>query len=83
MISTLYELDDQSEQLHRKYVNGLIRIQDSNGIVYNQEGNNYLNFKFVKNQNNFTKRNEQLRDIPKFMSTIWNMKSPKIIIIEI
>jgi hypothetical protein len=86
---------DQEElnQLRSKYVNGLIRIQDLNGIVCNQDGCYYLNFKFTKETqvdpasaptNNNTassfKPNDLLKNIPKFMSTIWNMKSPQIII---
>jgi hypothetical protein len=90
---------DQEElnQLRSKYVNGLIRIQDLNGIVCNQDGCYYLNFKFTKenqvdpagaatttiattNNASSFKPNDLLKNIPKFMSTIWNMKSPQIII---
>ena len=73
---------DQEElnQLRNNYIHGLIRIQDLNGIVCNQDGCHYLNFKFNKESDVNFNPNELLNNIPKFMSTIWNMKSPQIII---
>ena len=72
-------------ELKSKYVHGLVKVQDSSGIMYNQDGNLYLNFKFdnlnKENEIDTTQKlNENLRDIPKLMSLMWNMKSPQIII---
>ena len=65
--------------LRTKYVHGSIRIQDTNGIVYNNEGSSYVNFKLLDDDNNGG-LGGQLADVPKFMSCVWNMKSPQIII---
>jgi hypothetical protein len=42
----------------------------------------YLNFKLekLKSDSSSFKINEQLRDVPRYMSTVWNLKSPQIII---
>ena len=66
-------------RLRAKYVHGLLKIQDTNGFVSNPDGNYYMNFKYDY-QDETGKLSEELRNIPKFMSTIWNMKSPQIII---
>ncbi|CAF0859038.1 unnamed protein product [Brachionus calyciflorus] len=69
------------DKLTTQYVNGLIKIQDTNGIILNPEGSYYLNFKLEKDQNlQYVNIGEQLRNIPKFMNSVWGMKSPQIII---
>lgn len=73
-----YMTESELNELKSRFTNGLIKIQDSNGIISNQEGNKYLNFKFDFQEN--LKINEQLKLIPKFMSKAWSMKSPQIII---
>ena len=74
--------DYEINQLKSKFVHGLIKIQDTNGIISNQDGNYYMNFKYERNEQVEATNNlsEQLRNVPKFMSTVWNMKSPQIII---
>ena len=54
-------------ELKSKYVHGLVKVQDSSGIMYNQDGNLYLNFKFdnlnKENEIDTTQKlNENLRD---------------------
>ena len=78
--------------LKNKYAHGIIKIQEPSGIVCNADGNYYLKFKFdaVSNapggsidqssQKASSKPSQQLRNIPKFMSSVWAMKSPQIII---
>ncbi len=45
------------------------------------KGSYYLNFKFERDENSALIRvHEQLRYIPKFMSAVWKLKNPKIII---
>jgi hypothetical protein len=45
------------------------------------KGSWYVNFKFDRDDSgNVVRPNEQLRHIPKFMSTMWKLKKPKIII---
>ncbi len=65
-------------ELRSKYKNGCMQIQDTNGIIYNPDGSLYLNFKLEIKEDLVL--GEQLRNVPKFMSTVWKMKSPQIII---
>ena len=45
------------------------------------KGSRYINFKFERDEaGNPIRIGEQLRFIPKFMSTEWGLKTPKIII---
>ena len=70
---------DEVNQLRVSYVNGLIRIQDLNGIVCNQEGSMYMNFKLPEGDL-VAKPHDHLKNIPKFMSSVWHMRTPQIII---
>jgi hypothetical protein len=69
-------------ELKSKFVHGLIKIQDTNGLIINPDGNYYMNFKYDRYDGSEPDKNlsEQLRNVPKFMSTVWNLKSPQIII---
>ncbi len=78
--------------LKSKYVHGHVKVQDTSGIIYNSEGNFYLNFKFEPNtflplQTSALNEIEaslrlyqNLSNLPKFMNFVWNMKTPQIII---
>lgn len=76
----------EMNRLHSTFTHGHIRMQNTSGFVANQEGTYYLKFDMssptestgcAEPMNSF---GEQIRNIPKFMSTMWNMKSPQIII---
>ena len=66
----------EKTRLKAKYKNGLMRMQDTNGIIYNSEGSLYVNLKLDKDE----RLSDQLRNVPKFMSAVWGLKSPQIII---
>jgi len=63
----------EMKHLDSQFINGTMKIQNSNGFVSNQDGNRYLKFKSEQSE-------RSLPDVPKFMATVWNMKSPQIII---
>lgn len=69
---------DELNDLKSKCVYGFIKIQDSNSIILNQDGNKYVKFKYDSSVS--TKFKEQLTLVPKFMRKVWSMKSPHIII---
>ena len=77
--------ENEVERIKSKFIHGHIKIQNPNGLVMNPDGSYYLNFKQnMTYANNGTDTidnlSDQIRNIPKFMSTVWNLKSPQIII---
>ena len=70
--------DVELNEMKSKCIHGFIKIQDSNSIILNQDGNKYLKFKY--DSSDPTKFSEQITVVPKFMRKIWSMKSPHIII---
>ncbi|RNA27855.1 transient receptor potential cation channel subfamily M member 2-like isoform X2 [Brachionus plicatilis] len=71
----------ESDKLISEYVNGIIKVQDTNRIIFNTQGSLYMNFKLEKNSDmQGPSESQQLKNIPRFMKSVWQMKSPKIII---
>lgn len=71
----------QYEILKKQFISNTIKIYDNNNLTINLEGSHYLNFKFERDDfGNIVRSNESLRQIPNFMSHIWGLKNPKIIL---
>jgi hypothetical protein len=70
---------DNMDKLRDRYVNGHIRMQNSKGVASNSKGSSYLKFKFNTEPNSIHFK-DQLNDIPMFMSTVWKMRTPQIIL---
>jgi hypothetical protein len=68
----------ETNKVKSSLIHGHIKIQNTNGLVMNRDGNYYLKFK--PQLDSSCKLINQMKNIPKFMATVWGMKSPQIII---
>lgn len=70
--------ETELSRIKSSLIHGHIKIQNSNGLIMNEAGHLYIKFK--PQTDPAYKTNHELKNIPKFMSTVWGMKSPQIII---